>query len=64
MCLRPADSKTEPLSFLTSSNYYKQLNLLDMILKSFSDFFQFCQILENFSHTNSHTALVVCHVYR
>ena len=38
---RATDSKTEPLSFPASSNYYKQLNFLDMIFDAFSDFFQF-----------------------
>jgi hypothetical protein len=40
-CVRPTDSKSGPLSFLTSSNYYKRLNLLHMIFHTFSDFFQF-----------------------
>ena len=39
--LRPTDSKSEPLGFLTSSNYYKQLKLFNMIFHIFSDFFQF-----------------------
>ena len=34
-----------------------------MILQSFSDFFQFLQILETFSHTDSHTNLRIPDVY-
>lgn len=51
------DSKTGPLSFLISLNYYNYLKSFYLYFQTFSDFFQFLLNLESFSHTDSHTAL-------
>jgi len=53
--LRPADSKSLTLSFPTSSKVGSIRNSYSSTLQALSDFIHFLQILESFSHTDSHT---------